>query len=56
MPPVPRLNAEWHKANKMPPQATLAQRIHWHKEHSKYCACRPIPAKLLALIENEKIK
>ena len=28
--------------------ATLAERIAWHLEHQKECACRPIPAKLLA--------
>jgi hypothetical protein len=32
----------------MPRNATLAQRIVWHRQHAKQCACRPIPAKLLA--------
>jgi hypothetical protein len=47
---VSRLNAEWHKANKMPPSATTTQRIRWHKAHEEHCACRPIPEKLRALI------
>jgi len=32
----------------MPRNATLAQRIAWHRAHAKECACRPIPPKLLA--------
>jgi hypothetical protein len=51
---APRLNAAWHKANRMPPNATTAQRILWHQAHEKNCACRPIPAKLLALIPAKK--
>jgi len=35
-----RLNREWHAQNRMPPKATLEQRIQWHKEHLKHCACR----------------
>jgi hypothetical protein len=34
----------------MPPRATLAQRLAWHRAHAKHCACRPIPAKLRALM------
>jgi hypothetical protein len=30
----------------MPAKATLEQRLQWHLEHSKNCACRPIPAKI----------
>jgi len=52
---VPRLNAEWHKANRMPKNPTVQQRIRWHKAHEKHCACRPIPEKLLALIQTEKL-
>jgi Domain of unknown function (DU1801) len=42
------INANWHEHNVMPKNATLAQRISWHRAHQKNCACRPIPAKLLA--------
>lgn len=40
----------------MPLQATTAQRIAWHKEHADHCGCRPIPAKLAALMEQEEKK
>jgi hypothetical protein len=31
----------------MPRNATVDQRIAWHRAHQEHCACRPIPAKLL---------
>jgi hypothetical protein len=39
-----KLNAEWHREHRMPPKATLAQRVEWHLEHQKQCACRDMPA------------
>jgi len=42
-----RINAEWHRNNRMPKNATTEQRIAWHLEHRKHCDCRPIPKKLL---------
>jgi hypothetical protein len=50
----PRLNKEWHEAHVMPPKATTEQRIAWHLEHQKNCACRPIPPRLAALIADAK--
>ena len=41
-----KLNKEWHTQHKMPPKATLEQRMQWHLEHSQNCECRPIPEKL----------
>jgi hypothetical protein len=41
------INAEWHKRHRMPKNPTVEQRIAWHVEHAKQCACRPIPPKLL---------
>jgi hypothetical protein len=35
------INATWHKANRMPKNATLDQRIAWHEGHLKHCTCRP---------------
>jgi hypothetical protein len=35
-----KINAQWHKENKMPKNATLQERITWHKAHLKHCACR----------------
>lgn len=41
-----KINKEWHKKNKMPANPKIEQRIKWHQEHYKYCACRPIPKKI----------
>ncbi len=38
--PTPRLNAEWHKAHRMPKNATFDQRVEWHITHTQHCACR----------------
>lgn len=51
----PKLNAGWHLAHRMPPNATTEQRIAWHREHAKHCACRPIPEKLRAEMEKRGI-
>jgi hypothetical protein len=51
-----KLNKEWHLANRMPAKPTLDQRIAWHLEHKKNCACRDIPEKLQAEIEKRRIK
>ncbi|MGV8841481.1 MAG: hypothetical protein ACWA6X_14415 [Bauldia sp.] len=42
------LNAVWHKAHKMPPRATLDQRVTWHIEHAAACGCRPMPESIVA--------
>ena len=43
---VSKLNREWHLSHRMPPKATLEQRLEWHAEHAKNCRCRPITGKL----------
>ena len=40
------MNASWHRKHPMPKNPTVNQRIAWHVEHAKHCACRPIPPKL----------
>ena len=40
------LNKSWHQNNRMPAKATLEQRIKWHREHQKHCACREVPKSL----------
>ncbi len=47
------MNKLWHEQNKMPPKATLDQRIRWHKEHQKHCACRQAPKSLQKLIKEK---
>jgi hypothetical protein len=46
----PRLNKQWHQKNRMPAKATMEQRVQWHLEHAKYCACREIPEKVAEAI------
>lgn len=36
----PKLNAEWHKNNRMPKNPSFEQRVQWHSEHVQQCACR----------------
>jgi hypothetical protein len=51
------MNKTWHEENKMPPKATLEQRIRWHEEHGKHCACRKAPPSLQkAIAERLKAK
>ena len=49
------INPTWHKANRMPPKATLDQRVNWHLEHKKACASRDIPPKLQAEINKRSL-
>jgi hypothetical protein len=44
------INAAWHATHRMPPRATLAQRIRWHVAHAKHCGCRPMPASVVAAL------
>jgi hypothetical protein len=41
------MNSRWHRQHRMPARPTLAQRLAWHREHARRCACRPIPPALL---------
>lgn len=52
---VPRLNAGWHMQHPMPSHPTLDQRITWHLEHQKQCACRQMPAGIKAEIEKRSV-
>lgn len=45
------LNREWHRLHRMPEKASEEERLAWHLEHAQHCACRPIPAKLRALMD-----
>jgi len=48
------INAEWHKANRMPQNPTLEERINWHIDHAKNCQCRPMPEKLLKIVKERE--
>jgi hypothetical protein len=41
------INKEWHLNHPMPKHPTFEQKVEWHLEHQKKCACRPISKKLL---------
>jgi hypothetical protein len=45
------MNKLWHENNTMPKNPTLAQRLDWHREHIKYCACRKPPKSLAKLLK-----
>jgi hypothetical protein len=47
-----KINAEWHQAHKMPKNPTPAERLEWHVAHAKACACRPMPASMLAALKS----
>ena len=45
----------WHKAHRMPKNATPDQRIAWHLAHAQNCACREIPAGVRSLMKQRGI-
>ncbi len=49
-----KINAEWHKKNKMPKNPSEAERIKWHKGHAKHCQCREMPESIKKLIGKDK--
>ncbi|HEX5113035.1 MAG TPA: hypothetical protein VFV79_09315 [Saprospiraceae bacterium] len=49
-----KINKEWHLKHKMPKNPTLEQRIAWHKEHQKHCACRDMPDQLKLIIRKNQ--
>lgn len=38
-----KINKGWHKKNPMPKNPNINQKIQWHVDHARECACRPIP-------------
>jgi hypothetical protein len=46
-----KINAQWHKANRMPKNPTTEQRIKWHTEHAKNCSCYPMPESVKKLLQ-----
>jgi hypothetical protein len=51
-----KLNKEWHLHHIMPKNPTFEQRLEWHREHKKNCACRPVPEKLMSEMKRRGIK
>lgn len=50
-----KINAEWHKAHRMPKNPTLDQRVEWHLDHSKHCSCRKLEGPILEEIKKRKL-
>jgi hypothetical protein len=48
------MNREWHKQHKMPSAASAQQRVEWHLEHNRNCACRPFPPGLLSRLSEDQ--
>ena len=48
------INAAWHRRHPMPKRPTLAQRIDWHLEHARECACRSMSPELMEVIRRER--
>jgi hypothetical protein len=51
-----KTNKDWHLRNRLPKNAAMQQRMEWHLRHVKACACRPIPASVLAGLNGLKKK
>ena len=51
-----KINKKWHLKNPMPKKATINQRIQWHADHARECACRSIPEKIKARMLERKPK
>ena len=51
-----KINAEWHRANRMPKNPTMDQRIAWHLAHARACGCREISGKLREEMERRGIE
>jgi hypothetical protein len=50
------MNVKWHERHVLGKNSSLEARIAWHKEHRKQCACRPIPATVLAAMAEGSTK
>jgi len=51
-----KINENWHKKNPMPSKPTLNERIQWHADHARECACRPIPDSIRKKMSERKPK
>ena len=48
-----KINAEWHKANRMPPNPTKQQRAEWHFSHAQSCGCRALTPSIVSLLKSQ---
>ena len=45
-----KINAEWHKAHRMPKDPTDRQRAEWHYDHARHCGCRAVTPSIAKLL------
>ncbi len=50
------INREWHRANRMPRNASDEQRVAWHAAHARTCGCRPIGGGVAGLFRKRGLK
>jgi hypothetical protein len=44
-----KINEKWHAGHRMPPRATLEERVAWHVDHARNCGCWPeLPPSIVA--------
>jgi hypothetical protein len=49
------VNAAWHRAHRMPKNATLAQRVRWQTAHARACGCRrDMPADIRKAVKAQR--
>jgi len=46
-----KINKNWHLKNKMPRNPTPKEKLRWHLEHAKNCACRPLTKEFLTKLK-----
>lgn len=50
------INENWHRKHVMPKNATMDQRVRWHLEHARACACREIPGTVLEELRRRGVR
>ena len=46
-----KLNRQWHSDHRLARDATLEERLDWHREHAEHCGCREMPASIRQELE-----
>ena len=47
------VNADWHRAHRMPKNPTFEQRLEWHRGHAANCDCRRPPPDIAKRLADE---
>lgn len=48
------MNQDWHQQHPEPRHATLEQKLRWHVEHMKECACTPPPGAIMIELDRRE--